>query len=61
MSREYNTKQKELILKYIKDNREKHVYLEHRFKIDSKKTVFYGICEECEKVEKSSPVDKNEA
>ena len=145
MSREYNTKQKEQILEYIKDNREKHVtadniikhfknlhipvskttvyryldklleqdiikkyiiedgvsscyqyndggdeckehfhfkcnscnklfhvscemvssikehvYLDHGFKIDSKKTVFYGICEECAKKEKASLDDKNE-
>ncbi|MFQ9934177.1 MAG: Fur family transcriptional regulator [Lachnospiraceae bacterium] len=24
-----------------------HVYKEHKFKIDSSKTVFYGICEKC--------------
>ena len=26
-----------------------HVYKEHKFVIDSSKTVFYGICEECGK------------
>lgn len=29
-----------------------HVYKEHKFVIDSSKTVFYGMCEECGKKEK---------
>ena len=29
-----------------------HVYKKHKFMIDSSKTVFYGICEECRKKER---------
>lgn len=27
---------------------EEHILKEHRFKIDSRRTIFYGICEECQ-------------
>ncbi|WP_138268929.1 Fur family transcriptional regulator [Anaerofustis stercorihominis] len=34
------------------DDFQKHLYTTHNFKLNPKRTVFYGICEECEKKNK---------
>ena len=28
---------------------QEHLYMEHRFRLDPLRTVFYGLCEECQK------------